>query len=75
MRITDEELGRTLGLAMAVYSMKGTPSAYNTLHGLLDLQDARKAIRAYVAWCDNKAGPNTIPYEVLDNLRKCVEHE
>jgi hypothetical protein len=40
-----------------------------------DLQEARAAIKAYVDWCDNKAGPNVIPYEVLDNLRKCVEHE
>jgi hypothetical protein len=31
--------------------------------------------KAYLDWCDNKDGSATIPYKVLDDLRKCVENE
>jgi hypothetical protein len=71
MRISDEEL---LGIVEAC-SAKGLSASFLTC-GILahELLNARKAIKAYLDWCDNKDGSATIPYKVLDDLRKCVEN-
>ena len=86
MRINDEELAKTVASVMEaierraerggmLYPEEWPVDDLPAEAAILDLQEARSAIKAYVDWCDNKAGPNVIPYEVLDNLRKCVEND